>query len=73
MPPGVGFKLVSIGPGVVVLNSFFARGVGNSPIKKKLPGGFARGVDGQVWNSLIHYKLILAILSAVRCEGILAR
>ena len=28
--------------GVGVLNSFFARGVGNSPIKK-LPGSFARG------------------------------
>ena len=32
-------------PGGGVLNSFFARGVGNSPIKK-LPGGFAGGWSG---------------------------
>ena len=30
-----------------VLNSFFARGVGNSPIKKIGRGG---GGDGQAWN-----------------------
>ena len=43
--PGVGFSLVIIGPGMGVLNTFFARGVGNSPNKKTLPGG-----DGQAWN-----------------------
>ena len=32
-----------------VLNSIFAKEVGNSPIKK-LPGGFAWGGDGQPWN-----------------------
>ena len=30
-----------IGPGVGVLNSFFARGVGNSPIKKIARGGWS--------------------------------
>ena len=49
MPRGVGFLLVFIGPGGGVLNSFFARGVGNSPIKE-LPGGFAQGRDGQACN-----------------------
>ena len=34
----MGFLLVFIGPRVGVLNSFFARGVGNSPIKKNCPG-----------------------------------
>ena len=35
-----------------VSNSFFARGVGNSPIKKIFSGGFARGGGGddQAWN-----------------------
>ena len=32
--PGVAFKLVFVGPGVLVVNSFFGLGVGNSPIKK---------------------------------------
>ena len=31
-----------------VLNSFFARGMGNAPIKK-IARGFAR-MDGQAWN-----------------------
>ena len=33
MPPGVACLLVFIGPDVGVLNSFFAREMGNSPIK----------------------------------------
>ena len=46
MPQGLGFS--SFG-GVGVLNSFFAQGVGNSPIKK-IAGGSCPGGDGQAWN-----------------------
>ena len=42
--PGGGVLARFIGPGSGVLNSFFARGVGNSPIKKIAQG------DGQAWN-----------------------
>ena len=45
-----------------VLNSFFARGVGNSPIKK-----IARG-DGQAWNLLIHNKNVRYRLSQLISE-----
>ena len=46
----MGFLLVFIGPGGGVLNSFLARGVGNSPIKETArgfcPGGMVRlGID----------------------------
>ena len=42
-------------PGGGGFEHLFARGVGNSPIKK-MPGAFARG-DGQAWNLLIHKLL----------------
>ena len=43
MPPGVGVSSF-LGPGDGGFELFFARGVGNSPIKN-----IARG-DGQAWN-----------------------
>ena len=47
----MGFKLVFIGPGVGVVDSFFARGWGIHP-SKRLPRGFAQGGggNGQAWN-----------------------
>ena len=40
-------------PGVGGLNCFFARKVGNSPIKKNCQGVLPGG-DGQAWNLLIQ-------------------
>ena len=49
MPPGWGFSSFLYGPGGGGVELFFARGVGNLPIKKcpgVLPGGMVRlGID----------------------------
>ena len=52
-----------LGPGVGVSNSFFARGVGNSPLKK-LPVGFARGGWSglELTDTLAEYRSFLRIL-----------
>ena len=42
--PGVGFELVFIGPRGGGFELFFARGVGNSPIKKIARGFCPRGM-----------------------------
>ena len=50
MPPAVGFYPVFIGPGGGGFEPFFARGVGNSPIKKIVKGGGGGGGGG--WSGL---------------------